>query len=422
MEEKNTRGRFEKPQINVCIDRLKELTDNKKKCAVIKLYLENFKAYNDSFGYDFGGMLINEVTSFLDSIDGIESYHIRGVEYILITKAHSQRDVDEVLNTILQRFDNTWNVKNLVCTCSVNAGVVHLPGYANTPDDIFEQLSHAINESVMLGQNEFAEYNEKLRKKIERRSIIAQQIPKAIKDGTLMVRFWPIYQVSRKRFTRIDCSIRMHCEGIGVISEEELIPVAEQSGQIYAISQYAITKVCELVSELIAKNKDFETVAVKISPIQFLQERFAGDVADIIKKTEVPANRLAFEVSENTVHNMFSRAHSCMGELSGMGIEMILAGFGTGSLGVNSILSMSIDVVKIIRMLVWQIDNSSNGSALVDGLIYLCKNFGLKLVAEGVESEAQLKMLEESGCEYLKGLYYSGSLSAEELLPLLSEL
>jgi len=422
LEQNAARGRFEKPRIEECIDKLNALMSghDKRKCAVVKLYLTNFKSYNDTFGYTFGGRLINEITAYLGSINDVDSYHIRGVEYILIVEKPSRQAVENVMDAVMQRFEDTWHIDNVVCACSVNAGIVYLPGDAQSPNEVLEQLGTAISESSQLGKNYLVEYNDGLIKRYQRRNAIAQHIPQAIKDGTLELWFSPTYDVSKKRYTRIDCRIRMFCEGYGVIKETELISAAEQSGQTGVISIYALSKICGLISELKSKKVDFETVAMKIPLMQLLQDRFVSDLSEMIEKAGIPASCLGIEVDEATANSSFPRMYTCMTALSEMGVEMILADYGTGALGINSVLSMSIDVVKINRQLIWQIDNTSNGSSMIESLIHLSGDVGLKFVAEGVESESQAKILEQLGCNYMKGLYFTGVLNTEELIALLS--
>jgi len=423
VEQPNARGRQNTPQIGACIDRLTAIMrePGRKKGAVIKLYLSNFKSYNDSFGYAFGGMLIGEITSYLESIDGVDTYHIRGVEYILIAEIASKQSISGIADAILQRFEDTWQIDNIICACSVNAGIVYLPGAAETPNEVLEQLGTAINESAQMGANILVEYNDELVAKYQRSNVIAQHIHRAIAEDAIDMQYRPVYQVSAKRFSRIDCSAQLFCEGLGLVKELEFMAVAERSGQINAVSGYIVRKAIGLIKVLIDKGISFETVSVKISPIQLLQERFVGDLTEMITQAGIPASRLAFEVEENTANSTFSKVYMCVTELSDMGIEIILSDFGTGSLGIYNILSMSVDVVKIKRQLIWQMDNTPNGASLVEGLIHLARNFGLKLIAEGVETEEQVKLLADYGCEYQQGYYHSDFLAVNDLIELLQK-
>jgi len=417
MEDFNVRGRFDAPHIRECIESLTPLLDerNKRKGAIAKLYLSDFKAFNDSFGYEFGGKLLNEITAFLESIDGIQVYHIRGVEYIIAIESHSKHFINSTMETILSRFEETWNIDNIYCICSVDAGIVFFPGDVDTPMAVLEKLSRAINRSANYGKNFLVVYNDELDKKYYRRYVIAQNIPKSIQNGEMEARFRPIYQVSAKRFTRVECSLRMYSEELGLVVESELIPVAEQSGQIYAISRFMISKACGVIASLIEQNKDFETVAVRLSPIQFQQEHFANKLADQINEYGIPANRLAIEIDETTAHSSFSHVTECIEILSDMGVEIILSDFGSSSLGLMDMTGMPLDVVKINKQLIWQIDNAPGGELMLDGLAYLAGRMGYKLIASGVETKTQASRLDACGCDYRLGLYYSRSLTAEEL-------
>jgi len=418
LSQENERGRIETAQIGACMDRISAMVreQGRKKGAVVKLYLSNFRTYNDSFGYAFGGTLINEISTYLRSIEGVTTYHIRGVEFILVSELQVRRDITSILDSIMRRFDDTWQIGNIVCACSVHAGVVHLPGEAETASEVLELLGLAVNESALLGKNQLVEFNDDLKLKYLRRHQIALEIPRAIEADLIELHFRPTFQVSKERFTRVDSYAQMFCEGIGLVREPELVSIAENSGQINALKRYVLTRTCGLIAEMIAAGIDFETVAIKASPIQFLQERFVPDLAAVIKAAGIPAHCLAFEVEENMANSTFPRIYACMTELSEMGVELILSDFGSGSLGLYNILSMSINAVKIKKSLVWMIDNDPNGASFVDGLINLSKGFELKLVAEGVETQAQVDKLNEFGCDYQQGNYFSGFLTSKKLI------
>jgi diguanylate cyclase (GGDEF)-like protein len=387
----------------------------KKKGAVIQLHLEEFKSFNDTFGYEFGGLFLKEIAKYLCEIKGADVYRIAGVDFVVIMEDAARPIVDRILEEIVERFDNSWHINNLDCMCSVNIGISWFPGYADSADEMLENLNHAVNESAKQGQNQIIAYNEDLMRKVFRKNSIARRIPEALQKGAVELRYRPTYQTKTGRCARADCYMRLISDEFGIIQSKEFIPIAEASGQIGAVSHYAITKTCELIKALIEDGKEFETIAVPISPIQFLQEHFCEDVTSIIKTTGIPANRLAFEVTESVTLNAFSSAQINIQKLSDLGIEVVLTEFGTGYSGLNSILSMPVDVVKLERLLIWQLDNDPRGPHLVGGLIHIAKNLGVKIVAEGVETEEQVRLLKELGCEYEQGFYYSPTLTAAEL-------
>lgn len=408
---------FATPRREPCVDALTEIlgAGKKKKGAVIKLHLEDFKAFNDTFGYEFGGRFLQEISRFLCMIEGADVYRVAGVEYIVILEDLARPVVEQVLENIIDRFDRSWQLSGMDCMCAVNIGLCWFPGYSETADGMLEDLSHAVSESALMGQNQVVVYDTDLMQKILRKNTLARKIPEALQSGAVELRYRPTWNVEKERFTRADCYIRMLDSEFGIIPYQEFISIAEQSGQIGAVSQYSIRKTCELIASFMDAGKEFESIAVPISPIQFLQERFAQDVEIILQETAIPAEKLAFEITDILAMRAFSSAQTNLGALSDLGVEIVLTEFGTGYSGLNNILDMPVDVVKLERLLIWQLDNDPRGAHLAEGLIHIAKNLGVKLIAEGVETETQVAQLKKFGCMYEQGFYYSPTLAASEL-------
>jgi predicted signal transduction protein with EAL and GGDEF domain len=408
---------FSIPRPEACkmaLDRLM-LAFRQKKGVVVKIYLEDFKSFNDMFGMPFGDMLIREITRFLCSIEGADVYRSAGVEFICIFEDLNPPDGIDLLKVISKRFDASWRVGSLDCMCLANIGAVRYPGQAANTQDLLEHLAHTVAHSAIAGPNKPVAFNEDLMVKIQRKKTIARMIPKALEAGAVEIRYRPSFHVASGRFTRADCYLRLLTGEYGPVQSHEFMPIVEETGQINAVSQYAIRRVCGMIKELIDGGVAFETIAVPISPIQFLQERFVADVAAILKETKIPANRLAFEVAEGVALSAFASAQMRVSDLADMGIEIVLTEFGTGYSGVSNILAMPVKTVKLERMLLWQVDNHPEGANLVEGLIMVAHKLGVKVIAEGVETVHQVQLLQKFGCDYEQGFYYSPTLVASDL-------
>lgn len=412
---------FDIPCREPCVEKLTELLEpgKKNKGAVIKLHLEDFKSFNDTFGYEFGGQFLFEIAKFLCTLEGADVYRIAGVEFIIILENRTRPNVMQLLDHILERFTRSWNLGGMDCIAPVSIGLCWFPGYGETAAAVLDDLSRAVTESTHLGQNQVVEYDSNLQQKILRRNAIARKIPEALQSGAVELRYRPTFHVEQGRFTRADCYIRMLDAEYGIIAFHEFLSIAEQSGQVVQVGRHVIGKVCELIAELMAAGKDFETIAVPLSPIQLLQESFVADVKAALKQAKIPAEKLAFEISDVIAMSAFSTAHTNLAELADLGAEIVLTAFGTGFSGLSHILDMPVDTVKLERLLIWQLDNDPRGAVLVEGLIHIAKNLDIALVAEGVETENQVAQLKEFGCMYEQGFYYSPTLTAKELQELL---
>jgi len=410
---------FSHPNADACYKAIGDLMDSKSKGVVIKVYLENFKSFNEMFGFQFGGLFLRDIARFLCRLEHADVYRPAGVEFVIILDHVSHAAAFKIVDNIISRFERSWHINGLDCMCAINVGVAYYPASAANASELMDQLSYAVNMSARKGPNSYIVFDEGLNQRLYRLNAIARMIPTAIEKGRLELRYRPSYHTRKKRFTRADSYLRLISPEFGVIQQAEFIPIAEESGLIYMVSQYAVNKACELISQLCSLGVDFETIAIPVSPIQFQQDRFVDDVRASITASGIPANKLAFEVTESVALNALSSSQARMYELDEMGIEIIFTEFGTGYSGINNIMSLPVNTVKLERMMTWQIDNDPRGAKLAAGLIYIAKNLDIRVIAEGVETETQVKSLKEYECDYQQGFYYSPTLTPEELVGVL---
>ncbi len=406
---------FNFPRPEPCIEKLKELLEagSKNKGAVVKLHLENFKEFNETFGFSFGELFLRKIARFLCELKDADVYRTAGVEFIVILEKANASAVIATLNDIAERFERAWPINDFDCMCSVNLAAEYYPGHAGNADEMLEQLDYAITESGSLGPNRYCFFDEKLKQKLYRRNSIARLIPDAVEKDLIEMRYRPSFHNESNRFDSADSYMYLISPEFGRIQLSELIPIAEQTGQIYKISRYAIRKACELISRLVEAGVEFANITVPIAPAQFLQERFVDEVREAIEEYGIPENTLAFEVSQNVSYSGFTVSHGRMDELADLGIAMVSNDFGAG---VAEMLNQPVDAVKLGRMLSWQMDNDPSGAALAEGLIHLAKNLGLKIIAEGVETQNQVDLLKQFGADYQQGFHYAPTLSEEELV------
>lgn len=388
----------------------------RKKASVFKLHLENFKLFNDTFGYRYGDLLIGRIGEFLKEYSEAV-FHISGVDFIIILENCSYTKAIETAEEIVERFDNTWHINDVDCMTTINLGLL-CPPLAEWPvDSVFACLDSAVTEAAFKGQNQYALYNEKLQQKQYFESSIAKSLKNAVsgKSDDIEVRFRPTLKMSENRYTRAECYLRLFCEDFGMLSAEQFLPIAEDSGLICAVDNLVIRKACELLHTLISENKDFETIAIPVSPVLFLQENFDKRLADILAQYDVPADKLALEVTESTLINSFTSISIMMQSLADLGVEIILTDFGTGYSGINNILNLPVSAVKLDRMFIWELETNPRSAIVIEGLIDIANRLDIKIIAEGVETENQKTLLEKFGCPYQQGFYYSATVDAAEL-------
>ena len=204
---------FESPNRPLCLEKMEEAIrgeGKKKKGAIIKLYIENFKLFNDTFGYDYGGLLLEEIARFMAGTLNADVYRYAGVEFISIMEGASFTQASEAVERVLERFESTWRINDLDCMCAVDMGVVLYPERAQSAEEAAKHLDLAVSESASKGQNQYTFYNQELEDKICRKQIIAQNIKNAIKSGEgIEVRYRPTFNLERQQFSRSEVYLRL---------------------------------------------------------------------------------------------------------------------------------------------------------------------------------------------------------------------
>lgn len=406
--------------LNDILTRIHENTDKKNKGVVLKLYLENFKRLNIIFGYEYCEKLLDQIIAYLTEATGNPIYRHVGVEFIAVLEQATQGEASEIAEEITERFESVWKVDDTDCLCSIQVGMCTYPGYSSDAGDMMKCLDLALTRAGEMGPNQYLMYDSTLRQETLRRQTIAHYLHTALENEEIEVRFRPTYHIEEERFTRAEFYMRIFIQGLGMIGAGEFLPIAEDSGQVRMLEYFALEQVGKTIAALIEDGVEFESIALPISSVLFLQEDFLENVENLIGKYKIPKKKLAIEVEESVFLTAQLNMNVVMQELSDMGIELILNNFGSGYSGITSILDLPIDTVKLERMFIWQLETNPDSAHIIEGLIQIAKNLNIRLIAEGVETENQLRLLNAFDCPLQQGFYYSPTMELASLKQVLN--
>ena len=225
----------------LCLQRLEEtLSSPSSKGVVLKLYLENFKSLNKSFGYEYCEELLSQIKGYLGEVTEGNIYRYIGVEFIIILEQYSEGQASDLADEILGRFENVWKIRGVDCLCSAQIGLCSYPGHAANVDELLKRLDLAVASAAECGPNQMSVYDSNMHTQFVRRQSIAMYLQTALEKQELEVRYRPTYCLKEGRFTRADSYMRIFIQGIGLVGAAEFLPIAEDSGQIRAIGYYAL--------------------------------------------------------------------------------------------------------------------------------------------------------------------------------------
>lgn len=398
---------------------LNQAMESGERGVVLKLYIENFKRLNQIFGYDYCESLLEQILDFLRELTQKNVYHYIGVEFIIILDGYTQGQALYLAEDVAERFDRAWKVNGTDCLCSAQMGICSYPGHAETTDQMLKCLDLAVSKAGEGGPNQAVVFDTALYQQLLRRQTIAHYLKTALENDEVEIRYRPTLNAGTKVFVRAELYMRIFIKGLGLIGAGEFLPVAEDSGQIKAIQYYGLKQVCECISELLKKGCEFESVALPISPVLLLQEDFPQEVKRELEEYGIPKGKLALEIQESALTTGYLNANVTLQTLKDFGVELILNEFGSGYSGISTILDLPVDTLKLERLFVWQLETNPKSRYIMEGLIRMARDLNLTIIAEGVETENQVTLLTEAGCNYQQGFYYSPTLEKQALLQIL---
>jgi EAL domain-containing protein (putative c-di-GMP-specific phosphodiesterase class I) len=255
--------------------------------------------------------------------------------------------------------------------------------------------------------------------KIRRREMVEYAIQSAIKNSTFKVFYQPIYSIEDKEFNCCEALIRLIDPNLGFISPDEFIPIAEQTGRIVEVGRVVIDSVCKFISQNNPQRFGLKFIDVNLSVIQCMHPEIIGDIEKTLQKYNIPRDMINLEVTETASANSYGLLQSRLNEFHSNGFKISLDDFGTGFSSVEYLINFPFDVVKLDKSLVWAYMSTKRYEPILQHYMPMLHSMGMKIVAEGVETYEMVKALEELGCDYLQGYYYSKPIPAEQYLQFL---
>ncbi len=391
---------------------------NQTKLAVLFVDLDRFKRINDSLGHAVGDQLLQEVTARLQKAIREDDTVARmgGDEFIiLLSDVESVDAVVQVARRIIELMTESVVLggRKLVVTCSV--GISFYPDDATELSELVQNADTAMYRAKDSGRNSYQLYSPNMNVQSLEHLALEVALHKALEQGELSVHLQPIFCAREETILSAEALIRWNSPELGWVPPSDFIPLAEETGFIVEIGKFTLQRVCHYLSDWNARGTGEISVAVNVSAIQFRSEKFIEDVKEILDCCHILPGQLCFELTESMLVEDAVENLRTMDTLRDMGIRLAVDDFGTGYSSLNYLRRFPIDKLKIDRAFIRDIDNNDQDAALVEAVIGLGHSLRLQVVAEGVEREDQLRVLQHNGCDLIQGFYYNSAMEPEEL-------
>jgi diguanylate cyclase (GGDEF)-like protein len=394
------------------------------KFGVMFLDLDDFKNINDSLGHLMGDSLLEEVGKrLMKSIrDGDTIARIGGDEFIvLLPLIKDPTEIAIVAQRILDVFKDPFIIKNHELFSTVSIGICMYPTDGKDTVELLKNSDLAMYHAKEQGKNNYVFFSGEMNIRMKKRMTLENQLRHALREDQFVLHYQPLVDLGTGRMNGVEALIRWNHPQSGLLTPDDFIPLAEETGLILQLGQWVLVTSCEQI--LTWRNQGIRSlpVSINISARQFLRRDFLELVQKVLKNTGLSTKSLTLQVTENSIMGNREKIVAIMTALKDIGIKLSIDDFGTGFSSLDQLRYFPVDTLKIDRSFVGGIPHNPDCIGIARSVIALAKNLKLKVLAEGVENKEQLDFLVGNGCDLVQGYYFSPPVPQEVISQMIKE-
>ncbi len=409
------------PNRFLALDRLRQMLlegeRDKRAFAVMFIDLDDFKKINDTLGHETGDKLLVETAGRLKSVmrkpDTIG--RLGGDEFIVLMRPNAQmHDISQKAQAIVDLFAEPFRIEGRDLLVSVSVGIAVFPNDGNNVSELIRKADSAMYHAKSNGRNMYCYFTSSMNDAVARRLAVEEQMHGALQRGEFEVYYQPQFQLTDHRVIGVEALLRWKNPVLGLISPTEFIPIAEQNGNILSIGKFVLQCARDMLDSWHKEGKTGMRVAANLSPRQFRDPTLLPYLEELFTTSMLHKNRLELEITEGVLLTGHREVRLAIAQLHELGIELAMDDFGTGYSSLNYLRQYPFDVLKIDKSFIDDITRLKDARDLVYAIISMSHALGLKVVAEGIESQGQLEALKEFGCDIGQGFYLARPMPRED--------
>lgn len=410
------------PNRNLFLDRLEQTIKKAQRrhiqFALLFVDLDNFKSVNDSLGHQQGDRLLTMVarrlTSCVRESDTVS--RLGGDEFtVLLHDIHDLSDINNTASKILEQLRRPYRLSEDITIISASIGITVYPNDATDQDNLIRNADQAMYAAKKNGKDTYHYFTASLQAETERKLYLRDQLRQAINAHQFELYYQPIYDSASKKIIKAEALVRWHHPEEGLLSPIEFIAVAEQMGLIVPLGEWIFREACRQTSVWKKIYGDSApNISINKSTQEFLQDDCAQRTLLIIEETGLSADNIIIEITESLLMDENSSALNNLQQFKQAGVKVAIDDFGTGYSSLGYLRRFPVDLIKIDRAFIAELEHNSGDRALVNAIISMAKSLGIMVVAEGIESQWQYDWLIAHECEYIQGYYIGRPLPADE--------
>lgn len=401
------------------------LSDNHgglKNHAVIFIDLDGFKSINDTLGHDFGDMLLQAVSSKLASFIREDDILARngGDEFVIFkTQITDREGLEDFLTTLVSIATHPFVLNDETVHITLSAGVALFPQNGLSLSELMKNADIAMYSSKNTGKNSYTFFSSSMEDEINRRNDLVDILRDAIENKDIYLLYQPQADIATGEIIGCEALMRLNSPIVGFVSPDEFIPVAEECGLIDELGEWALFEACSFNQRLIDAGFKPLRISVNVSTAQLRGDRLIHAIEALPEKTSMPLKYLEIELTESVLMKNFEHNLALINRMKELGIQIALDDFGTGYSSFSYLTKIPINTLKIDKSFIAGICENENDTFIAGTIISLAHQLGITVIAEGVETIEQLKILQDQMCDILQGYFFSRAISEEDFIELL---
>jgi len=379
--------------------------------------LDKFKHINDSLGHDVGDMLLIEVANRIREAVRLTDVvaRIGGDEFtVLLDDTKSNNELSLIAKKIQNAIEPMIKIRHHELYVTTSIGIAYFPECGLEPQTLMKSADIAMYKAKEFGRNNFHFYTNDLNEKARLKLELERSLRRAMIKGEFEVYFQPQVKASDHSIIGVEALLRWNHPTIGLVAPSDFIPILEELGLMVSVEQWVISEVCTVAKKL---TDQFGRIrfAINISGSHFKLGNLKQSIYMALQDSSLDASFLELELTEDIMIEHVEKNNHILNELSDIGVSIALDDFGKGYSSLSYLKNFPANILKIDKSFIDNILTDGKESAIVEAMINLSHNLGLKVVAEGVEDIKQAEFLHQKKCDFIQGYYFAKPMSLDHL-------
>lgn len=391
------------------------------RAALLYLDLDDFKRINDLMGHDVGDRVLQQVAQRLsEALRNMDIVaRLGGDEFAVLLQGLDQQACAQqaglVANKLITVIEKPLSLEGKTFTISASIGITLMPVDGDSVDALLRNADMAMYEAKRSGGKRSGFFDKRLQEQALAKIVLDDELAVAIREQQFVLHYQPIYGLESREVISYEALVRWNHPTAGLVYPDHFISQAEASDHIRGIGYWVVREACGFIQANLQRSGHSPRVAINLSPRQFMDPQLSANIQQILHDTAVEARYLELEVTESSLMDNLDSAIETLTALRAMGMVIAIDDFGTGYSSLSMLKQLPVDKLKIDRSFVKDMDTDRSDQRIARALIFMAHTLQLTVVAEGIETGEQEKLLQRYGCDSGQGYLFSKPMPVEKL-------